>query len=139
MVVTVSVPVALVAVVTAEAVATWRKSVLSSFDMHHCSMYSPPEPAAVLEPPPTATPAARRQSAIEPFLQTQVILTGAVGSTVRDDRCGDLGRTTGGVGAVTNTVSEVGIFAEAGRVGRRASKGWGEGEHVVDAGLLESG
>jgi hypothetical protein len=38
--------------------------------------------------------------------------------------------------AVTDSVAKVDVLAETGNIGRAASKLWGFGEHVVDAGTL---
>lgn len=53
-----------------------------------------------------------------------------------NDRGGD-GSTTSSVGAVADTIAKVDILAETSGIGGGASKGWGQGQHVVDAGLLE--
>ena len=63
-------------------------------------------------------------------------LTRTVGAAVGDDSRGDCS-TTGGIGAVADTVTKVDVFAEAISCSLFAAKGWSKGEHVVDACLLE--
>lgn len=62
-------------------------------------------------------------------------LTGAVRVAVSNHSAGDIG-TASGVGAVTNTISEVDVLAQASGIRSGASEGWGQAEHVVDACLL---
>jgi hypothetical protein len=63
-------------------------------------------------------------------------LTCAVANSIGDNGAGD-GLTTGLVGAITKTVPEVGVLAQAGRVVVRASERGAQCNHVVDAELLE--
>jgi hypothetical protein len=51
-----------------------------------------------------------------------------------DDSASNIG-ATGFVTAVVETVAEVNVSAQASSVGRSASKGWSQSEHVVDTGL----
>jgi hypothetical protein len=64
------------------------------------------------------------------------LLTGTVRIAKGDDGGGNR-RTTSLIGAVADTVAKVLVLAEASGIGGGASKGWSQGEHVVDAGLLE--
>lgn len=69
-------------------------------------------------------------SILELFKHTSTVLI-----AICDDGRGNVGATSC-VGAVTNTVTEVDVMAKTGSIARSASKGWSQGEHVVDAGLL---
>jgi hypothetical protein len=71
-------------------------------------------------------------------LQTRRIGLTAVGSTEGDSRANgrSIGTTDSG-GAVTDTIHEIGVLAQASGISGRASKGWSLLEHVVDTGLLE--
>lgn len=51
-----------------------------------------------------------------------------------DDGGGNLS-TACSIGAVADTVAKVDVVAETSGIGGAASKGWSQGEHVVDAGL----
>jgi hypothetical protein len=77
----------------------------------------------------------RKVSAIG-FPSKASILTGAVRVAESDDSAGDVG-TASCVGAVTNTISEVDVFAQTGSISGRASEGWGQTEHVIDTSLLQ--
>jgi hypothetical protein len=74
-------------------------------------------------------------SAVQLLSEKCSLLTGAVRCAESNDGAGDIG-TASCVGAVTNTVSEVNVFAQAGSIGGRASERWGQAEHVVDTSLL---
>jgi hypothetical protein len=63
-------------------------------------------------------------------------LTRAVATSIGNDGAGDI-VTTGLLGAITDAEREVGVLAQAGRVVVRASERGAQGDHVVEAGLLE--
>ena len=64
------------------------------------------------------------------------VLTRTVGAAVGDDSRGDCS-TTGGIGAVADTVTKVNVFAEAISCSLFAAKGLRKGEHVVNTCLLK--
>jgi hypothetical protein len=68
------------------------------------------------------------------FRKSKRGLTLAEGGAVGDDLRGV--RAAGLVGAVTDTVGEVALVAEAGGISVRAAKGGGLGEHALHALLL---
>lgn len=57
--------------------------------------------------------------------------------SVSNDGCANV-RSTSSIAAVTDTITEVDVLAEAGNIGGGTSKTWSQGEHVVDASLLLS-
>lgn len=64
------------------------------------------------------------------------ILTGAVRVAKSDDSARNSG-TASLVGAVTKTISEVNVLAQASSVRGRASERWSQVEHIVDTCLLQ--
>lgn len=54
--------------------------------------------------------------------------------SVSNDGCANV-RSTSSIAAVTDTITEVDVLAEAGNIGGGTSKTWSQGEHVVDASL----
>jgi hypothetical protein len=67
-------------------------------------------------------------------LVAKLKLTSAIFISKGDDCAGNRG-AAGFVAAVPETIAEVNVFAQASSVGRRTSKRWSQGEHVVDTGL----
>ena len=92
----------------------------------------PEEEEALSEPP--LWPSRVVSTNIQTLTKRKRELTLAEGGAVGDDLRGV--RAAGLVGAVTDTVGEVVLVAEAGGISGRAAKGGGLGEHALHASLL---
>lgn len=109
----------------------------------------PPEPPARAEvagraeadpePEPEAAAATKSSQSVDSAaLLRRSLTTAAVGQTVLNDGVlVGIGRA-GFVGAVTDTIAEISVGAEAGGIGAVATQGAGLTKHVIDAGLLST-